>query len=128
MSITVLGRHYWSYSQNKKYFLLQDNGRFTDYLNPVPNQDQDFSTWNLDLTYSWWFASGSEISVLYRNSSNRFNDFIKKDFDNNVKNLLNDDVLNHVFSVSIKYYIDYNSLKNSKVSKTFTKPKERIRF
>lgn len=128
MSLTLLARHYWSYSENKKYLLLQDDGSFTDYLDPVANQDQDFSTWNLDLTYSWWFAPGSQISVLYRNSSNRFNDVIKKNFDNNVRNLLNDDVLNHVFSVSIKYYIDYNSLKNSKVSRTFTKPKERIRF
>lgn len=128
MTFSILGRHYWSYSENKKYLLLLDNGRLIDYTNPVSSQDQDFSTWNLDLTYSWWFAPGSQISVLYRNSSNRFNGIIRKDFDRNVKELLNDDVLNHVFSVSIKYYIDYNSLKNSKVSKTFTKPKERIRF
>lgn len=128
MSFTLLARHYWSYSENKKYLLLQSNGSFTDYTSPVPNQNQDFSTWNLDLTYSWWFAPGSQISVLYRNNSNAFNGIIKKDFDYNVKNLLNDHALNHVFSVSIKYYIDYNSLKNFKASKTFTKPKERIRF
>lgn len=128
MSINILARHYWSYSQNKKYLLLQDDGRLVDYNNLVPNQDRDFSTWNLDLTYSWWFAPGSQLSVLYRNSSNQFSDIIKKDYDNNVKNLLNDGVLNHVFSVSVKYYIDYNSLKNSKLSKTFTKPKEKIRF
>ncbi|WP_445453846.1 DUF5916 domain-containing protein [Flavobacterium sp. 25HG05S-40] len=128
MSFTLLARHYWSYSQNKKYLLLQSNGRFLDYTNPVDNQNQDFSTWNLDLTYSWWFAPGSEILVLYRNSSNRFDGIITKDFDYNVKSLLNDNVLNHVFSVSIKYYIDYNSLKNLKVVKSFTKPKERIRF
>lgn len=128
MNVNILVRHYWSYSQNKKYLLLQSDGILVDYNNPVPNQDQDFSTWNLDLTYSWWFAPGSEISILYRNSSNSFNDVIKKDFDNNVKNLLNDNLLSHVFSVSIKYYIDYNSLKNFKASKTFTKPKERIRF
>jgi hypothetical protein len=128
MSFTLLARHYWSYSENKKYLLLQSDGRFIDYTSPVTNQDQDFSTWNLDLTYSWWFAPGSQISILYRNSSNRFNDIIRKDFDNHVKELLNDSVLNHVFSVSIKYYIDYNSLKNSGIGKTFTKPKERIRF
>jgi hypothetical protein len=128
MTITLLARHYWSYSENKKYLLLLNNGRLVDYNNPVDNQDQDFSTWNLDLSYSWWFAPGSQVSVLYRNSSSHNNSIIRKDFDRNVKDLLNDDVLNHVFSISIKYYIDYNSLKNSKVSKTFTKPKERIRF
>ncbi|MGV3695619.1 DUF5916 domain-containing protein [Flavobacterium sp.] len=128
MSFTLLARHYWSYSENKKYLLLQPNGRLVDYNNPVINQNQDFSTWNLDLTYSWWFAPGSQISVLYRNQSNRFDGIITKDFDYNVKSLLNDSALNHTFSVSIKYYIDYNSLKNFKGSKTFTKPKERMRF
>lgn len=128
MSFNLLLRHYWSYSQNKKYLLLKPNGSFTDYGGTVPNQDQDFSTWNLDLTYSWWFAPGSQISILYRNSSNYFNEIIKKDFNNNVKYLLNDGVLAHQFSVSIKYYIDYNSIKNSGIGKSFTKPKERIRF
>jgi len=128
MSFNLLVRHYWSYSQNKKYLLLNSNGRFTDYTGTVPNQDQDFSTWNMDLTYSWWFAPGSEISILYRNSSNYFNEIIKKDFDNNVKNLLNDNALGHMFSVSIKYYIDYNSIKNSGIGRAFTKPKDRMRF
>ena len=128
VSFNLLVRHYWSYSQNKKYLLLQSNGRFTDYAGMVPNQDQDFSTWNLDLTYSWWFAPGSQISILYRNSSNYFNEFIKKDFDNNVKNLLNDEALSHVFSISISYFIDYNSIKNARIIKSFTKPKDRIRF
>jgi hypothetical protein len=128
MSFNILARHYWSYSQNKKYLLLNSNGRFSDYIGTVPNQDQDFSTWNMDLSYSWWFAPGSEISILYRNSSNYFNEIIKKDFDNNVKNLLNDSALRHQFSVSIKYYIDYNTIKNSGIGRTFTKPKDRIRF
>ncbi len=128
MSFNILLRHYWSYSQNKKYLLLQPNGSFTDYGGTVPNQDQDFSTWNLDLTYSWWFAPGSQISILYRNSSNYYNEIIKKDFNNNVKNLLNDSALGHQFSISIKYYIDYNSIKNSGIGRSFTKPKERIRF
>ena len=128
MNLNISVRHYWSYSENKKYLLLQPNGRLVDYTSPVTNQDQDFSTWNLDLSYSWWFAPGSQLSILYRNNSSYFNDIIKKNYSDNVKNLLNDNALNHVFSVSIKYYIDYNSLKNSKVAKAFTKPKERIRF
>jgi hypothetical protein len=128
MNLNLSVRHYWSYSENKKYLLLQPNGRFTDYLSPVPNQDQDFSTWNLDLSYSWWFAPGSQITMLYRNNSSYFNDIIQKNYSENVKSLLNNEALNHVFSVSIKYYIDYNSIKNHGLSKTFTKPKERIHF
>ena len=128
MNFNISIRHYWSYSENKKYLLLQPNGRLVDYLSPVSNQNQDFSTWNFDLNYSWWIAPGSQLSILYRNNSFNYSDLINKDYGNNVKNLLNNQQLNHIFSISLKYYIDYNSLKNSGASKTFTKPKERIRF
>lgn len=128
MNFNLSVRHYWSYSENKKYLLLLPNGRFADYLNPVPTQDKDFSTWNLDLSYSWWFAPGSQITMLYRNNAYYFNDVIHKNYSDNVKNLLNDNALNHIFSISIKYYIDYNTIKNHNLSKTFTKPKERYHF
>jgi hypothetical protein len=31
------------------------------------NRNRNFNSWNLDLSYSWWFAPASELSILYRN-------------------------------------------------------------
>jgi hypothetical protein len=49
--------------------------------------------------------------VLYRNNAVTFDRTINKDFGNNFTNLL-DDNLNHVLSLSIRYYLDYNQMKN----------------
>ncbi|HLA56793.1 MAG TPA: DUF5916 domain-containing protein, partial [Flavobacterium sp.] len=84
------------------------------YLTPAvytENVDSNFNTWNLDLSYSWWFAPGSQVSVLYRNNANTFSNNIDKDFGKNFSNVF-DDNLNHVFSISVRYFIDYNRAKN----------------
>jgi Domain of unknown function (DUF5916)/Carbohydrate family 9 binding domain-like len=112
MNINILVRHYWSYSENFNFYSLNDDGRLSNYFLPVSNQNQDFSTWNFDLSYVWWFAPGSQISVLYRNNSSNYSNDINKNGSTNLKNLLNNQVLNNVFSISIKYFIDYNQAKH----------------
>jgi hypothetical protein len=83
----------------------------TDYSGYSSNKNSNFTSWNVDLSYSWWFAPGSQISVLYRNNAANFEREINKNFGNNVTNLLNNDTLNHTFSISVKYFIDYNQVK-----------------
>ena len=48
--------------------------------------------------------------------------------DEDIKDAFDTDNLNHIFSISVRYFIDYNSIKNSRFVKSFTKPKERIHF
>jgi hypothetical protein len=110
MNFNLSAIHYWAYSENKNFFLLQQNGRLLDYIGTVP--DQDFSTWIFDLNYTWWFAPGSVISVLYRNNSLNFTRDINKNYGQNLTNLLNNNVLNNNFSISLRYFIDYNQAKN----------------
>ena len=38
------------------------------------NKDGTFNSWNLDLRYSWWFAPGSQMNLLYRNQAQNFLD------------------------------------------------------
>jgi Domain of unknown function (DUF5916) len=112
MSLNVLVRHYWSYSENKSFYLLNQDGALSNYDSAVENQNEDFSNWNFDLSYSWWFAPGSQMSILYRNFSNYNNEIINTNFNKNLSNLLNNQVLSHSFSISLKYFIDYNQAKN----------------
>lgn len=113
MNFNLSLRHYWSYAIYDSVFNLQEDGSLL--LNPSysTNHDENFNTWNLDLSYSWWFAPGSQISVLYRN--NALTDAsgltVDKDFNSNINNLVNNKNLDHIFSISIRYFIDYNSLK-----------------
>lgn len=104
-------RQYWSYAENKNFLSLEQNGRLKDYAGYTENKNSSFYSWNADISYTWWFAPGSQLSVLYRNVSANFERDINKNFGQNVTNLLNNDALSHIFSVSIKYFIDYNELK-----------------
>ena len=112
MTFNLSVRHYWSYAENKNILSLQQNGRLTDYTGYATNKNSSFYSWNTDLSYSWWFAPGSQLSILYRNNAGAFDRNINKDFRNNVTNLLTNEALNHVFSISVRYFIDYNQIKN----------------
>ncbi|WP_445455614.1 DUF5916 domain-containing protein [Flavobacterium sp. HNIBRBA15423] len=111
MNFNLSVRHYWSIAENNAFYTLQKNGRLVEKLDYIENKNSNFSTWNLDLSYSWWFAPGSQATVLYRNNASNFSNEIDKNFKNNFDTLFTDN-LNHAFSVSIRYFIDYNQAKN----------------
>ncbi|MFY0483254.1 DUF5916 domain-containing protein [Flavobacterium sp. PLA-1-15] len=112
MTVNLSARYYWSYAENKQFLNLQENGSLTPNTTFTENRNSDFSTWNLDLSYSWWFAPGSQLSVLYRNNASNFSRDINRDVRNNFSNLFENN-LNNIFSVSFRYFIDYNSIKNA---------------
>lgn len=111
MNFNLSVRHYWSYAVNDDILTLQNNGSLIDNNTYSANKNSNFNTWNLDLSYSWWFAPGSQVSLLYRNYSSLFEREFNREFSTNFSNVINDN-LNHTFSISIRYFIDYNSLKH----------------
>lgn len=111
MTLNLAARHYWSYAENNQYLTLQNDGTLTSNSTFTVNKNSNFSTWNFDLSYSWWFAPGSQISVLYRNNATDRRTEIDRRLGNNLKNLFNNN-LNNILSISIRYFIDYNSIKN----------------
>ena len=111
MTINLTARYYWSYSKNHNYFTLENDGYLIPNNNYSLNKDRNFNSWNFDLSYSWWFAPGSEISILYRNYGLQRANTVEKDVSKNLKNIFNSDLTN-VLSISIRYFIDYNVIKN----------------
>lgn len=111
MNFSLSVRHYWSLAENNKINTLNTDGSLTPNTTYTGNKNSNFSTWNLDLSYSWWFAPGSQMSILYRNNASTFEREINKNFNSNFSNLFEDN-LNHVLSVSVRYFIDYNQAKN----------------
>lgn len=111
MNFNLTVRHYWSYAENNSIHILNNDGTLSETFLYTDNKNSNFSTWNLDLSYSWWFAPGSQLSILYRNNAFNSSRKIDKDFGNNFSNLINDN-LNHILSLSVRYYIDYNQAKN----------------
>jgi len=113
MTINLVARHYWSYSENFNFYNLQEDGTFLNNKNTTYNKNKDINLnlWNFDLSYSWWFAPGSQLTVLYRNNATDSTSSIEKDLSANLDNLFQNN-LNHVFSLSLRYFIDYNNAKS----------------
>jgi len=111
MNFNLAVRHYWSLAENNKIFNLNTDGSLAENTTYSSNKNSNFSSWNLDFSYSWWFAPGSQMSILYRNNAATFDRNTNKNFSSNFNNLMKDN-LNHVFSVSVRYFIDYNQAKN----------------
>jgi hypothetical protein len=111
MTINLTARYYWSYSQNHQFFTLENNGYLIPNKDYSTNKDRNFNSWNFDLSYSWWFAPGSEISFLYRNYSLERASTVEKNLNTNFKSVFNGNLTN-IVSVSIRYFIDYNVVKN----------------
>ena len=114
MTFNLIARYYWSYAENHKFLNLQDDGN----LSPIPyyseNKNRNLNSWNLDFSYSWWFAPNSEISILYRSYVSYDQQeiaFVEKNTYTNLSNLFNTNLTN-ILSISLRYYIDYNSLKS----------------
>lgn len=112
MTLNLAVRQYWSSAENKNILSLDSDGTLDPYPQYTENKNSSFYSWNADLSYSWWFAPGSQLSALYRNNASNFERVIDKDFKHNVTNLLTNDALKHIFSISVKYFIDYNAVKN----------------
>ena len=52
MNINLVVRKYWSYVTNHDYYLLQNNGSLLSNPTYIGNNDENFATWNLDLSYT----------------------------------------------------------------------------
>ena len=110
MTLNLTARYYWSYSKNHEFFTLQDDGYLISNPSYSLNKDRNFNSWNFDLSYSWWFAPGSELSVLYRNYAQVKTNVVDQNLSSNFSSVLNNN-LTSIFSISVRYFIDYNSLK-----------------
>jgi len=111
MALNLDVRYYWSYAENHEFFTLQDDGYLISNPTFNLNKNRNYNSWNFDLSYSWWFAPGSQIYILYRNYGIEDTRQVEKDLSTNFKNIF-DSNLTNVISISLRYYIDYNSLKN----------------
>ncbi len=116
-SLTLTFRNYWAMVEyDHNFYVLQENGTLTDngtytFDNLNTNPDVNFSTWNLDLKYSWEFAKGSQVTVLYRNSLFNTTTASQDGYLTSLGDLFKQPI-EHVFSVRLLYYIDYNNIKH----------------
>lgn len=111
MGIDVRLRHYWSDRRNREFFGLNPNGSLAAYDGPaLSGTDRDYNVFNIDLTYVWQFAPGSELSIAYKDISERNDSFYTRRYTSNLNNILSGPQ-NNSLSIKMLYYIDYLDLR-----------------
>lgn len=111
MALNLAFRHYYSEVEYSQYFTLQHNGKL--FSNPAyaEKNDATYNNWNVDLRFSWWFAPGSQLTLLYRNAMENYIGDSRINFSDNFNHLFDEPQLNSI-SLRLSYYLDYNRIKN----------------
>ncbi len=113
-ALSLSFRNFWSRASFSREFnelaldgtLLPSDYELTDDFDP----DANFNVWNLDLSYRWRFAPGSEASVLYRNSIFNFDSQGEIGFQDSLDELFTQPV-RHNISLRVTYFLDFNDTK-----------------
>ena len=108
--LTLRLRHYWSGAANKDYYQLQQDGTLLADPAYDKNKDANFNSLNIDFTFRWIFAPGSEMNVVWKNAILESGNQVIGRYLENLSNTWKADQTNS-FSVKILYYIDYNNLR-----------------
>ena len=120
-ALTLSFRNYLSrVTYDDQVYNLQDNGRLlvsnTNTKTTIGedsnfNPDANFNTWNLDFSYTWQFAPGSQLTALYRNQIFNLSNSSRDNYFDSLNSLFDQEKRN-TFSLRLVYFIDYNDVKN----------------
>jgi len=109
LSLNFRIRHYWSTVNYNEYYSLIENGKLeNDTYDGKHNIS--FNTFNVDLGFTWRFAPGSELTLVWKNSILDQDNVIPSGFFKDCRYVFDQP---HMNSLSFKaiYYLDYQQLK-----------------
>lgn len=112
--ITFRARHYWSNVKQKQLYDLSASGELSPTIhNNISLADQNFNIFNIDAVYTWQFAAGSFINVVWKEEGLLFNGDSQSGYLKNLNRTFAEPQNNNL-SFKIIYYLDYLNLKNRK--------------
>ena len=113
MGITLRVRHYYSSVEYKEFFTLQQDGLLKPNSSFNQNVDQNANFFNVDMVYTWQFAPGSFINVVWKNAVFHYTDLVEESYIKNLGNTIEADQNNNI-SLKVIYFLDYLQLKKKK--------------
>ncbi len=115
-AVNLRFRNFWSTADYSDtiFYILNENGSRTqiDYDTSEDNPNTNFNIWNLDLSFNWRFAPGSEATLLYRNQIFNDDELSTLNYTQSLDNLFNKPI-KHTLSLRVVYFLDVNNLKRS---------------
>ncbi|QIX60766.1 hypothetical protein HER32_06080 [Hymenobacter sp. BT18] len=111
MSFNIRTRHYTSSVHYYDFTVLRPQGQElkVDYRR---NRDNAFNAFNVDANFSWWFAPGSQVNVVWKNALS--NELLAEEstplYFDNLSRTINTPHSNSL-SVKVLYFLDYLTLR-----------------
>ena len=118
MGLSLRTRHYWSRVKPTSFFVLDGDGYLKQPVDPFTgNVKQNYNFVSFDMVYTWQFAQGSFINLVWKNiDENFYRNFEKNYFDNFGKTIGGNGYNNltqfNSFSVKVIYFLDYLTERN----------------
>lgn len=116
MNINTRIRHYWSKVNYKEFFTLLENGGLEKNTTFNGDVNQNLNFFNIDMVYTWQFAPGSFINVVWKNAAFNYNQVVKEGYFKNFTNTMKEDDNNNL-SFKVIYFLDYLQVKKWKKKK-----------
>jgi len=112
MGITLRTRHYWSKVAPQQFYQLDTYGKLgTPDVPFTQNVNQNYNFFSTDLVYTWQFAQGSFINVVWKDVSESFNRNFEATYLKNLDKTISSPQSNS-FSVRVIYFLDYLTARN----------------
>ena len=111
MWLTFRLRHYFSSVKNAEYFALEQS---TGLLYKDPgisgNADQNANFFNIDMVYTWQFAPGSFLNLVWKDAATDFRNQVTDGYAKNLGDVLSADQNNNI-SLKVIYFLDYLQIR-----------------
>ncbi len=112
MGLTLRVRHYWSKVTPQQFYELNKYGNLTTPTTPFAgNVNQNYNFFSADMLYTWQFAQGSFINIVWKDMAETFDRDIAPGYFKNLRNT-SAGPQNNSLSIRVIYFIDYLSVKN----------------
>lgn len=105
LALTLRIRHYWSYGVYDYYGDLDAEGYIIEDEDFTGNADFNFNAFNTDLIFSWQFAPGGFLNMVYKNALQQSQQIIRPNYFDNLGGVLNEGQLNS-FTMKVVYFFD----------------------
>ncbi len=113
ISLSLIARHYVSTVKYSRFFTLAEDGRLKPNNEYNKNSDYNFNNFTVDMMFTWNFAPGSFLSVMWKNNIFSYGIIPEHEkipnYSNNFKQIWKETQFNS-FSVKLIYYIDYQKI------------------
>ncbi|MHA6249476.1 DUF5916 domain-containing protein [Pontibacter sp. CAU 1760] len=111
MSVALRMRHNWSKVITKDFFALQRDGSLEPDAYRSEKPHQNYNSFNLDVVYSWWFAPGSEINIVWKRAFEENLRMVEPRYFDNFSHTLSSPQFS-TFSIKVLYFLDYLTLRD----------------